>query len=72
MDFMLHGECVAIGMLKEAEIARTMGHLVPSAVQRLASCIRTYNLPLSIPESGEDPKVLMEKMLLDKKNKVCI
>jgi pentafunctional AROM polypeptide len=67
MDFMLHGECVAIGMIKEAEIARNMGHLVPSAVQRLASCIRTYKLPLAVPERGE-AQLLMEKMMLDKKN----
>eukprot|EP01113_Clastostelium_recurvatum_P042390 TRINITY_DN6867_c0_g1_i6.p1 TRINITY_DN6867_c0_g1~~TRINITY_DN6867_c0_g1_i6.p1 ORF type:complete len:1625 (-),score=356.69 TRINITY_DN6867_c0_g1_i6:74-4948(-) len=67
MDFMLHGECVAIGMVKEAEIARAMGHLAPSCVQRLASCIKLYGLPLVIPPEAEIQK-MMDKMKLDKKN----
>ncbi|KAF1941023.1 Pentafunctional AroM protein [Clathrospora elynae] len=43
----LHGECVAIGMVKEAELARYLGVLDPSAVARLTKCIASYGLPTS-------------------------
>ena len=45
-----------------------MGHLAPSVVARLASCIRAYTLPLAIPEEGSHTATLMKKMALDKKN----
>lgn len=73
----LHGECVAIGMVKEAELARYLGILKPNAVGRLTKCLVSYNLPISV----NDPKVkkyasfkhcpvekLIEYMAVDKKN----
>ncbi|KAH0553036.1 hypothetical protein GP486_006768, partial [Trichoglossum hirsutum] len=47
----LHGECVSIGMVKEAELARFLGVLKPSAVARLAKCISSYGLPTSLEDS---------------------
>ncbi|KAF2802927.1 Pentafunctional AroM protein [Mytilinidion resinicola] len=44
----LHGECVAIGMVKEAELARYLGVLEPAAVARLTKCIASYGLPTSL------------------------
>ncbi|OCK75725.1 Pentafunctional AroM protein [Lepidopterella palustris CBS 459.81] len=44
----LHGECVAIGMVKEAELARYLGVLEPAAVGRLTKCISSYALPTSL------------------------
>jgi pentafunctional AROM polypeptide len=44
----LHGECVAMGMVKEAELARYLGVLDPSAVARLTKCIASYGLPTSL------------------------
>ncbi|KAF2119221.1 EPSP synthase-domain-containing protein [Lophiotrema nucula] len=44
----LHGECVAMGMVKEAELARYLGVLDPSAVARLTKCIASYRLPTSL------------------------
>src|SRR5205085_9514229 len=44
----LHGECVAIGMVKEAELARYRGILSPSAVARLTKCLASYGLPTSL------------------------
>ena len=46
----LHGECVAIGMVKEAELARYLGVLDPSAVARLTKCIASYGLPTSLAD----------------------
>lgn len=46
----LHGECVAIGMVKEAELARYLGVLDPSAVARLSKCIANYGLPTSLAD----------------------
>lgn len=44
----LHGECVAIGMVKEAELARHLGVLAPGAVARLVKCLSSYGLPISL------------------------
>ncbi|KAI5864175.1 Pentafunctional AroM protein [Durotheca rogersii] len=73
----LHGECVAIGMVKEAELARHLGVLRPGAVARLVKCIASYDLPTSLHDkrivkltAGKQCSVdvLLEKMAVDKKN----
>ncbi|KAK3946225.1 EPSP synthase-domain-containing protein [Diplogelasinospora grovesii] len=73
----LHGECVAIGMVKEAELARFLGVLRPGAVARLAKCIASYDLPTSLQDkrivkltAGKEcpVDVLLDKMAVDKKN----
>jgi len=73
----LHGECISIGMILEAEIARQMGVLGQVGVGRLTRCLRAYNLPVSI----KDPRIsrvpaaklitvdkLLDIMRIDKKN----
>ncbi|EJD07924.1 Pentafunctional AroM protein [Fomitiporia mediterranea MF3/22] len=73
----LHGECVAIGMVLEAEIARQRGVLGQVAVGRLTRCLKAYNLPTSL----SDPRIaalpqaklltvdrLLDIMAIDKKN----
>ncbi|KAL8413778.1 hypothetical protein RB594_005137 [Gaeumannomyces avenae] len=73
----LHGEAVAIGMVKEAELARHLGILRPAAVARLAKCIASYDLPTSVDDkrvvkltAGKKcpVDVLLNKMAVDKKN----
>ncbi|AEO71613.1 uncharacterized protein THITE_2124223 [Thermothielavioides terrestris NRRL 8126] len=73
----LHGECVAIGMVREAELARFLGILSPGAVARLAKCIASYDLPTSVHDkriarlsAGKEcpVDVLLQKMAVDKKN----
>ncbi|KAI0859385.1 EPSP synthase-domain-containing protein [Xylaria cubensis] len=73
----LHGECVAIGMVKEAELARFLGVLKPGAVARLTKCIASFDLPTSLQDkrvvkltAGKKcpVDVLLEKMAVDKKN----
>ena len=73
----LHGEAVAIGMVKEAELARHLGILKPGAVARLAKCITSYHLPTSLEDkriqsltAGKKCPVdiLLSKMGVDKKN----
>ncbi|KAJ1741988.1 3-dehydroquinate dehydratase (3-dehydroquinase) [Coemansia sp. RSA 1086] len=75
----LHGECVAVGCVLEAEVARRMGHLSPVAVARLARCLRAYGLPtamddpLLLKRAGAErmralrPERLMRVMAVDKK-----
>ncbi|KAK7746997.1 3-dehydroquinate dehydratase (3-dehydroquinase) [Cytospora paraplurivora] len=74
----LHGEAVAIGMVKEAELARFLGILRPAAVARLTKCIASYELPTSLKDkrvvkltAGKKcpVDVLLDKMAVDKKNK---
>lgn len=74
---LLHGEAVAIGMVKEAELARFLGVLRPHAVSRLSKCIASYGLPTSLQDkrvikltAGKKcpVDVLLQKMAVDKKN----
>jgi pentafunctional AROM polypeptide len=73
----LHGECVAIGMVKEAELARYLGVLDPSAVARLTKCIASYGLPTSLADKTVRRRSankhcpvdeLIKIMAVDKKN----
>lgn len=74
---LLHGEAVAIGMVKEAELARFLGLLRPQAVARLAKCISAYGLPISLHDdrviemtaAKQCPvDLILQKMAVDKKN----
>ncbi|PIL27015.1 hypothetical protein GSI_10154 [Ganoderma sinense ZZ0214-1] len=74
---MLHGECVSVGMILEAEVARQLGVLNQVAVGRLTRALKGYNLPVSL----SDPRItslpasqslsvtkLLDIMRIDKKN----
>ena len=47
--YLLHGECVSIGMLVEAVLARKMGYLQSSAIRRLHGLLHAIGLPTEIP-----------------------
>lgn len=73
----LHGECVSIGMVKEAELARYLGILKGVAVSRIVKCLASYGLPTSLKDSrvkkltaGKHCSLqqIMANMALDKKN----
>ncbi|KZT54243.1 putative ARO1-Pentafunctional AROM polypeptide [Calocera cornea HHB12733] len=73
----LHGECVSIGMMFEAEVARQMGVLSQVAVGRLSRCLKAYNLPIAVTDSriASLPAArqltvdhLLDVMKVDKKN----
>ena len=73
----LHGECVAIGMVKEAELARHLGLLKGVAVARIVKCIAAYGLPTTVKDArirkltaGKHCSVdqVLFNMALDKKN----
>ena len=73
----LHGECVAIGMVKEAELARYLGVLKSGAVARLIKCLSSYGLPTSLEDrrirklsAGKHCRVgrVLSIMRVDKKN----
>lgn len=73
----LHGECVSIGMIKEAELSRYLGILSPTQVSRLTKILAAYGLPISPEEKWfkdltlqkKTPlDVLLQKMSIDKKN----
>lgn len=75
----LHGECVSIGMILEAQLSRYKGILSPVSVSRLQRCLSSYQLPVSVDETSFLEKVgykrsnvyvnaLIEKMAIDKKN----
>ncbi|KAI9187904.1 3-dehydroquinate dehydratase (3-dehydroquinase) [Blastocladiella emersonii ATCC 22665] len=75
----LHGECVSIGMVYEAEMARLLGHLSQADLGRLVRCIAAYGLPTSIHDplvkkylGGTPGHVAVDRLLdymkVDKKN----
>ncbi|KAK5108547.1 hypothetical protein LTR62_008204 [Meristemomyces frigidus] len=72
----LHGEAVAVGMVKEAELARYLGILDPGAVARLTKAIASYGLPTSLEDKlltkhtskQCPPDELLRRMAVDKKN----
>lgn len=73
----LHGECVAVGICKEAELSRYLGILSPTQVARLYKILSAYGLPTSVEEVWfkeiceykQTPlDILLQKMAIDKKN----
>ena len=67
---MMHGECVAVGCVVEAELSRRMGNaatLDADKVDRVTRCFQSYGLPVHVP-AGLDLDVAMGKMSMDKKN----
>mmetsp|Transcript_88692 Transcript_88692/g.185399 ORF Transcript_88692/g.185399 Transcript_88692/m.185399 type:complete len:387 (+) Transcript_88692:150-1310(+) len=67
---LLHGECVAIGCVLEADLACRMGKLPAEAVPRIRRCFEAYGLPVTMPElpASKGLPELMAKMAVDKKN----
>jgi pentafunctional AROM polypeptide len=68
---LLHGECVAIGMVKEAEISRALGHCSSSDVGRIKRICKAYNLPTNLPsimESTQGLDQVFDHIFVDKKN----
>ncbi|KAK3714342.1 3-dehydroquinate dehydratase (3-dehydroquinase) [Vermiconidia calcicola] len=72
----LHGEAVAVGMVKEAELARYLGVLSPGAVARVTKCIASYGLPTAPNDKLVTQRTakkcpadeLLRRMAVDKKN----
>ncbi|KAK5706430.1 3-dehydroquinate dehydratase (3-dehydroquinase) [Elasticomyces elasticus] len=72
----LHGESVAVGMVKEAELARYLGVLDPGAVARLTKAIASYGLPTNLQDKlltkhtnkQCPPDEVLRRMAVDKKN----
>ncbi|KAI8845215.1 hypothetical protein BJ741DRAFT_573260 [Chytriomyces cf. hyalinus JEL632] len=75
---LLHGECIAIGMVREAEIARHLGYVNDDAViDRIVRVLQAYGLPVSTQDKcvlelapGKHCSVdkLLDIMRVDKKN----
>lgn len=67
---MLHGECVSVGCVLEADLAQRLGHLEAGAVTRIRACMEAYGLPVTMPTlpDGKGLPELMAKMAVDKKN----
>lgn len=67
---LLHGECVSIGMILEAELARNKGFLVNSnaVISRLNNLLKSFRLPTILPSKMSIDDIV-EKMSVDKKNR---
>ncbi|KAI7906867.1 3-dehydroquinate synthase-domain-containing protein [Cokeromyces recurvatus] len=68
----LHGECVSIGLLHEAELSRDLGHCDQDVVDRLKECLKLYNLPTEFDTRTKEKLSMadvMNIMKVDKKNR---
>ncbi|KAL7334286.1 3-dehydroquinate dehydratase (3-dehydroquinase) [Mucor circinelloides] len=68
----LHGECVSLGLIHEAELSSYLGYCPSSAVDRLKRCLQSYDLPIQFDEYSKKKLELaqvMDTMKVDKKNK---
>lgn len=63
-----HGEAVAIGMVLATRLSERLGQVPSGTAERLKKLIDTVGLPSELP-AGQEPKKLIERMRLDKKNK---
>jgi 3-dehydroquinate synthase len=61
-----HGECVALGMIAENEIARGRGMLAGETVERIRALLRRCGLPTVLPRAL-DPAEVIESCRVDKK-----
>jgi 3-dehydroquinate dehydratase type I len=73
----LHGECISIGMMQEAELSHSLGYLDRYSIERISRCLSSYGLPVSLDDdrllcrsNGKlcPVNIVMDNMRLDKKN----
>lgn len=64
---LLHGAAVAIGMVLAARLSQRLGLAETRDTEQLASLLRAFGLPISVP-GGLDSDALLGHMRLDKKN----
>jgi pentafunctional AROM polypeptide len=68
----LHGECVAVGMVKEVEAARALGVASPAVTARIRRVLAAYGLPVKVPaeiaRDGAAIAAVFGFMAVDKKN----
>ncbi len=64
---MLHGECVALGMIAEAAIAQELKYLNAADTERIERLLERYHLPIRAPQKFSVDR-LLEFMRHDKKN----
>lgn len=65
---LLHGEAVAIGMVRAARLSAQLGHASEADAQRLAALLAALGLPTQ-PPPGLNADALLSAMRLDKKNR---
>ncbi|KAG1052193.1 hypothetical protein G6F43_005649 [Rhizopus delemar] len=68
----LHGECISIGLILEAELACVRGHCSVEVVDRLSRCLELYGLPTTLDKDAKSKLTLgqvMTTLKVDKKNK---
>jgi 3-dehydroquinate synthase len=65
---LLHGECVAIGLVAECALAEVLTGLPTEVRPRVAALLARLDLPTTIPVEAQDGRLLVA-MRLDKKNR---
>ncbi|KAI8644754.1 3-dehydroquinate synthase-domain-containing protein, partial [Parasitella parasitica] len=68
----LHGECVSLGLIHEAELSHYLGYCDSGVVARLTQCLQLYELPVKFDQDSQrrlELARIMDTMKVDKKNK---
>ena len=72
---LLHGEAVAVGMVRAAKLSASLGNLAATEVNRISDLLRRWHLPTALSDLETPDEVaisapfLLERMRLDKKNR---
>ena len=64
---LLHGQCVALGLIASAEISRLRGYLTDQEVGEIRQALESFRLPVSV--SGLDEETVLQATRKDKKMK---
>ncbi|KAI7869562.1 3-dehydroquinate synthase-domain-containing protein [Spinellus fusiger] len=67
----LHGECVAVGLVAETQVALRMGHCTQDTLDRIIRVLKAYGLPCEFDAATKERLHLdqvMHVMKVDKKN----
>jgi 3-dehydroquinate synthase len=64
---LLHGEAVALGLVKAFELSHRLGHCKPAEIERVRHHLNAVGLPTSIKGRGFDSGQLLGHMYSDKK-----
>jgi 3-dehydroquinate synthase len=63
-----HGECVALGIVAENELARARGQLRRDVAERIRTLLETFALPVRLPRAV-DPDGILAACRMDKKTR---
>lgn len=66
-DYLLHGECVAVGMVAASYLSMKRGMISEQDLQTICKCIQSYHLPIEVKKFYLNPEEIYSLTRNDKK-----